>query len=87
MHVLLSLCCGLLLRLQAVPESLEQYNLLSVTLGEEAVPILGLRVWNYNKNPADTARGVKRCVVLAGGYMCVQCRAAFEWGSRAAELC
>ena len=45
------------------------FNLLALMLGEEPVPILGLRVWNYNKNPADTARGIKRCVVLAGGWV------------------
>ncbi len=51
---------------QAVPETLRQYNLLVVTLGEEPVPVLGLRAWNYNKSAADTARGIKRCIVLAG---------------------
>lgn len=55
-----------LLVLQSLPESLRLYNVVALTLGPEPVPILGLRVWNYNKSAADTARGAKRCIVLAG---------------------
>jgi hypothetical protein len=64
--------------LQGLPDSLKQYNALVVTLGQEPVPILGLRVWNYNKNPADTARGVKRCIVLAGAHA-VDCGCWLGW--------
>ena len=52
--------------LQGIPDSLKDYNVLAVTLGEEPVSVLGLRFWNYNKSPADTTRGLKRCIVLAG---------------------
>lgn len=48
-----------------LPEAVSPYNLLLVGL-EAAGPVTGLRVWNYNKSPADTARGVKRMIVLAG---------------------
>ncbi|GAB4816700.1 hypothetical protein N2152v2_003746 [Parachlorella kessleri] len=50
-----------------IPDSLKDYNVLVITLGEEPVPVLGLRFWNYNKSPADTTRGLKRCIVLADG--------------------
>ncbi|KAI3438935.1 hypothetical protein D9Q98_001349 [Chlorella vulgaris] len=49
-----------------LPEAVSPYNLLLVGL-EAAGPVTGLRVWNYNKSPADTARGVKRMIVLADG--------------------
>ncbi|PRW59281.1 hypothetical protein C2E21_2538 [Chlorella sorokiniana] len=35
--------------------------------GSSGVAVCGLRVWNYNKSRQDTARGVKRMVVLADG--------------------
>jgi hypothetical protein len=49
----------------ALPEVLRAFNLLALTL-EAPAAVSALRLWNYNKNAADTARGVKRVVVLAG---------------------
>jgi len=48
-----------------LPEAARPYNVLSVRL-PAATALAGLRVWNYNKSPQDTARGVKRMLVLAG---------------------
>jgi hypothetical protein len=49
----------------SLPDAARAHNLLVLTLDQPA-PLSGLRVWNYNKSAADTARGVKRMVVLAG---------------------
>lgn len=52
----------------ALPEAVQPYNLLSVRMPAGGAWLSGLRVWNYNKSPQDTARGVKRMLVLAGGF-------------------
>lgn len=62
----------------ALPEAARPYNVLLLRLvppagsngtgsGGGSVAVSGLQIWNYNKSPQDTARGVKRMVVLAGG--------------------
>lgn len=59
----------------ALPDAARPYNALLLRLvppagggsGGGSVAVSGLRIWNYNKSPQDTARGVKRMVVLAGG--------------------
>lgn len=48
-----------------LPEALRSSNLLTLSL-EGPMAVSGLRLWNYNKTAADTARGVKRMVVFAG---------------------
>ncbi|KAL4434260.1 hypothetical protein ABPG75_000701 [Micractinium tetrahymenae] len=50
-----------------LPEAAQAFNLLSVRLPAGGAWLSGLRVWNYNKSPADTSRGVKRMLVLADG--------------------
>ena len=40
---------------------------LEVRLGATPVAVAALRVWNYNKSPDDTARGVKAAAVLLDG--------------------
>lgn len=49
-----------------LPEAARPFNLLTIRLPAGS-QVAGLRVWNYNKSPQDTARGVKRMLVLAGG--------------------
>jgi hypothetical protein len=51
----------------ALPEAARPFNLLTIRLPAGS-QVAGLRVWNYNKSPQDTARGVKRMLVLAGGW-------------------
>ncbi len=50
-----------------LPEAARDFNLLSVRMPAGGARLSGLQVWNYNKSPADAARGVKRMLVLAGG--------------------
>lgn len=40
---------------------------LSVELGEEPVEVYGLVLWNYNKSPDDTYRGVKHMRAFLDG--------------------
>lgn len=51
----------------ALPEAARAYNVLRVALPPGGAAVTNLRVWNYNKSATDTARGVKRMLVLAGG--------------------
>ncbi|CAB4005620.1 Hypothetical predicted protein [Paramuricea clavata] len=45
-----------------IPFTLGENHLLTITL-KQPMEITGLRVWNYNKSPESTYRGVKRIVV------------------------
>ncbi|PSC76354.1 N-methyltryptophan oxidase [Micractinium conductrix] len=51
----------------ALPEAARAYNVLRVALPPGGAAVTNLRVWNYNKSATDTARGVKRMLVLADG--------------------
>lgn len=50
----------------ALPDASRPYNVLVVRLPPGGVHVTALRLHNYNKSAQDTARGVKRMVVLAG---------------------
>lgn len=63
----------------SLPDAVQAFNVLTVRLPAGGALLSGLRVWNYNKSPADTARGVKRMLVLAGGQ-----RAEVHFGQREA---
>lgn len=52
----------------ALPEAARPYNVLMVRLAPGGTHVAGLLLWNYNKNSSDTARGVKRMIVLAGDW-------------------
>ena len=51
-----------------LPEATRPFNLLTIRLPAGS-QVAGLRLWNYNKSAQDTARGVKRMLVLAGGRL------------------
>lgn len=54
----------------ALPEAAQPHNVLLLRLARpdaSPLPVWGLLIHNYNKNLHDTARGVKRMLVLAGG--------------------
>ena len=53
---------------EPLPEAARPFNLLAIRLPAGS-QVAGLRLWNYNKSPQDTARGVKRMLVLAGGWV------------------
>jgi hypothetical protein len=48
-----------------IPFTLGENHLVTVTL-KQPMEMTGLRVWNYNKSPESTYRGV-RCVCEKGG--------------------
>ena len=56
----------------SLPEAAKAFNILSVRMPAGGAWLSGLRVWNYNKSAADTARGVKRMLVLAGEQGCTE---------------
>ena len=48
-----------------IPFTDGQDHLLTVDLGQPT-PLIGLRVWNYNKSIDDTFRGVRNVVEISG---------------------
>lgn len=47
-----------------IPFTDGQDHLLTVDLGQPT-PLIGLRVWNYNKSTDDTFRGVRNVVEIS----------------------